>query len=57
MIFDFEEPEIQFIYSNLRKFPLPFDDVQPIINKIESQYNKNKIAATEVASAPTPSEE
>ena len=43
MIFDFEESEIQFIYTNLRKFPLSFNDVQPILLKIETQFNKNKV--------------
>ena len=49
MIFDFEESEIQFIYSNLRKFPLIFNEVQPILFKIESQFNKSKtsVANTE----------
>ena len=45
MIFEFEESEIQYIYDNLRKIPLVFNEVHPILFKIETQFNKNKTAS------------
>ena len=45
MIFEFEEAEIQYIYDNLRKIPLVFNEVHPILFKIETQFNKNKTAS------------
>ena len=56
MTFEFEESEIQFIYTNLRKFPLSFNDVHPILVKIETQFNKNKVDTTNNEAAVKPAE-
>ena len=42
MTFDLDEKEIQYIYNVLRSTPLVFNDIRPILIKIEKQFADTK---------------
>ena len=47
MVFNFDEAEINYIYTKLRSFPLVFNEVQPILAKIETQFKEAKEIKTD----------